>query len=701
MGKGSTHHIAIDSQGYVFADSPDRPKRTMQRNTVFGNRFASGDRDYTDLSFWWYWAQTDWANGVKNELEWEDDAKYYQALNIDAWSKAGEFKIMSGYTTEKDFNDNSLLTSGCYGDVNGETFHFVGTRNITPNVVYQKDGTWSDITTGGGVISNDVSFIWYLMSHNNDLWILTGESTDNSDAVISWTGAAFTDHAAAIKAEMTWGSLHASLCGVQVNDVLYLSIVDKSTTPWTFGIVKTVDGGANWVKVLDRLGERENGQIISMATDETDIYYVVAYEDNFFELWHYDISTSSVAIMIRRIFTSNGSGTSTNTTYGSTSFFGNGYLHYLNGKFIMTVPDREVWEYDPSAGTIERILQRRTDQGNTTYLLPEGGKLADDKIWWGGLMYNGSKFYPTKKNISDGGMVVPLYSDGRIMYWRDYGTIRDQLIYDDNFKSAGIDYNYITLNEMQEISTIEKIANSVTIIFDTFDTAEEIEVKYSIDGGATYTSLGTATEAIDGSSITQKTFLFGDDVTFYKMLIRIHLDGDGTSTPTIKDISMQYLPIPDYKYRWSFILDCGDDITTLDNKSKELLKGVDLRHKLRTSFLKRELLELEDVDYAETKMNDASPAKTDVTITVDSTDDFPEQGRIKINDEEILYTGKTRTTFTGCTRGYRGTNAAAHADNDVISNKYKVLITDYNESIPLSNESRIGEFEVAVEMLEA
>ena len=264
-----------------------------------------------------------------------------------------------------------------------------------------------------------------------------------------------------------------------------------------------------------------------------------------------------------------------------------------------------------------------------------------------------------------------------------------------------IDYNYITLNEMQEISTIEKIANSVTIIFDTFDTAEEIEVKYSIDGGATYTSLGTATEAIDGSSITQKTFLFGDDVTFYKMLIRIHLDGDGTSTPTIKDISMQYLPIPDYKYRWSFILDCGDDITTLDNKSKELLKGVDLRHKLRTSFLKRELLELEDVDYAETKMNDASPAKTDVTITVDSTDDFPEQGRIKINDEEILYTGKTRTTFTGCTRGYRGTNAAAHADNDVISNKYKVLITDYNESIPLSNESRIGEFEVAVEMLEA
>ncbi len=66
----------------------------------------------------------------------------------------------------------------------------------------------------------------------------------------------------------------------------------------------------------------------------------------------------------------------------------------------------------------------------------------------------------------------------------------------------------------------------------------------------------------------------------------------------------------------------------------------------------------------------------DTTITVDTTDGFflkvnapgtlaPESGHeigIKIGDEIIFYTGKTDTTFTGCTRGALGTVAASHGD---------------------------------------
>lgn len=54
--------------------------------------------------------------------------------------------------------------------------------------------------------------------------------------------------------------------------------------------------------------------------------------------------------------------------------------------------------------------------------------------------------------------------------------------------------------------------------------------------------------------------------------------------------------------------------------------------------------------------------ETDTTITVDSTDIFLSSDYIVIEDEEIAYTGKTDTTFTGCTRGYGGTEAAAHSD---------------------------------------
>ncbi len=51
---------------------------------------------------------------------------------------------------------------------------------------------------------------------------------------------------------------------------------------------------------------------------------------------------------------------------------------------------------------------------------------------------------------------------------------------------------------------------------------------------------------------------------------------------------------------------------------------------------------------------------TITTITVASTSSFREQGRIIIESEVISYTGKTSTTFTGCTRGEEGTTAATH-----------------------------------------
>ena len=47
-------------------------------------------------------------------------------------------------------------------------------------------------------------------------------------------------------------------------------------------------------------------------------------------------------------------------------------------------------------------------------------------------------------------------------------------------------------------------------------------------------------------------------------------------------------------------------------------------------------------------------------LTVTSTTGFPTTGQIKVESEIITYTGITATTFTGCTRGARGTTAVSH-----------------------------------------
>jgi hypothetical protein len=87
-------------------------------------------------------------------------------------------------------------------------------------------------------------------------------------------------------------------------------------------------------------------------------------------------------------------------------------------------------------------------------------------------------------------------------------------------------------------------------------------------------------------------------------------------------------------------------------------------------------------------------------VTVDGTDGFPEQGRLKIGQEEILYTGKTATTFTGLTRGSRGTQATTHSNNDVISTKYDVLLTTVSEITTPQGQADVKEAILRVNLLE-
>ncbi|HCK12650.1 TPA: hypothetical protein DHW51_00910, partial [Candidatus Poribacteria bacterium] len=64
------------------------------------------------------------------------------------------------------------------------------------------------------------------------------------------------------------------------------------------------------------------------------------------------------------------------------------------------------------------------------------------------------------------------------------------------------------------------------------------------------------------------------------------------------------------------------------------------------------------------------------SITVVSTDAFPSTGVIRIGGEDIAYTGKTSTTFTGLTRGYNNTLAAAHSSGTSVTDEPNWAISD-------------------------
>ena len=115
--------------------------------------------------------------------------------------------------------------------------------------------------------------------------------------------------------------------------------------------------------------------------------------------------------------------------------------------------------------------------------------------------------------------------------------------------------------------------------------------------------------------------------------------------------------------------------TADENWTSTIIGGVLV---MTNNFDKPQFWELSDgVPLSNTKMQDLSywPSLTLLngavndavtTLTVDSTDDFPTSGTVTIGTEDISYTGKTSTTFTGCTRGANSTSAAAHSDDDPV-----------------------------------
>jgi hypothetical protein len=68
------------------------------------------------------------------------------------------------------------------------------------------------------------------------------------------------------------------------------------------------------------------------------------------------------------------------------------------------------------------------------------------------------------------------------------------------------------------------------------------------------------------------------------------------------------------------------------------------------------------------------------TITVVSTTGFPTAGQIRIGAEVITYTGVTLTTFTGCTRGARGSANVAHSTGVAVT---KIQAPVANTAVPM------------------
>lgn len=694
----SKFHVALDGQGLILQGAPDRISYQQGQAPLYGQRFASGDRSYNDLSSWWYFVQTSWTAGFKDTVAWSDDAKFYASSNIDAWSENGAIKLTRLPALSYTFSEN-IICGGEF-EVNGTTSKYIGTddNGSSKPVVYKESGgVWSDISSS--VMGTSANAIAQMSARSSILWVTTA-GLGASYVVATYNGS-WTDQSSYIYnggATISFTPTGSS-CHVSYQDTMYVFVYDYVNDK--YALVKTTatnpTGAGNWTKVFERTVDTKIP--VACTVFDAKIYYLV-YGTNSCDLRAYDIAGATDVLV----------NTFNNVTL-ETAGRGDKYLVVLNGKLIITMPNKEIWQVDSSSNLTRIFL---LDEYKSSSLASEmkayiggGAVILDNKAWWGNLMYDGTSFFNTHKDVSDSSTstIVNSFVDTSSVLWYVDSVNTKKLyslnIFGSTYKGTA-DKNFIIFNNFDNISGIDKMAYSATIIFKPLISGQKIAVEYTtgeLTSSTSWTALGSASYSVDGGVVTDKTLYFPVGTNFKKIWVRIKLEAtSGTDTPTMTDFVMEYLPTPSYKKNWTLNINAGDEVKTLSGRLSEYT-GRELKGRLERSWWTKSVLDFQDLDYCSTQLNGSLTA-SGTTITVDTTRDFPEQGRIRIDDEEITYTGKTQATFTGCVRGARSTRATTHADNAVVNNAYKVIITDMSARVPVALENRDLEYIMGISLRE-
>lgn len=685
-------HIALNGQGLILQGTPDRMAYQAQQAPLYNTRFGQGDRSYSDFSFWWFWAQSSFAAGYKQEKVWEDDGKFGLSEGVNVIERTGSvvlnWKQLNTQGTAKD------MTYNHGGDASG-THVLVGRNNTDQKMradnAYSGANIWEDSATGA-----NEEIICTGEFGDGELYIGCKTVGSGASMLKKGTGGAFADVGA-----HNAGSGIYQIVPYPDGDAFYLFTFNAGIYRWvrssgTYTQMKTSYPYGTTASLWS-VGAK-NGQRAWLIGDR--IYFLLN-ESNLWraQLWAYDIADDAYV----HIYTF-GAGVNPDRLIPGNN--GALYLFDTNNNINRV----QIWKYTPSTGVMEKIHEIGRDSqtsnivavpvkdAESLYFAVDDGS-SDFQIW---QLDNEDALFcgvtPPAAFAADIDLLT-MSGTGNLVVVKNGGSGTNKYdMYDAKPNNDRQTTGFVQTSEFDgNIPALDKLFYDVTINFDTLVSGQAIEVQYSTNGGSSFTSLGSASYSSDGA-INTKIFVFGTNIVAKKMILKFILTGGGTNTPAFNDFSARYIPFVNYTKLWTLQVNCADEVKTLSGRHHEYV-GREVKGLLERSWWTKSVLDFQDLDYASTAL-DGALNDSATTITVDNTADFPEQGRIRIDNEEIFYTGKTPTTFTGCTRGVRETRPASHSDNVAVHNGYKVILTELQYRIPVALEGKELEYIVGIQLRE-
>ena len=664
--KKSLYNIAINNQGYLLVGTPQSPSRVMQEAEVLGAVPTQIDLEYKDSSPFLPWAQTDWSGGFQYE-KWTDNAGFKSGSGLEYIAKYGQLTLLNNKSsTLKDFGAG--YTFGAALEYNRDTV-----------------GLLIGVTKGSGA-----SQLWKMSTGDSFIGI-TGGTWANVDAVHDMdellgkayigltvsSGSPLKTYNGSVVADITLTDDLANSTIIRmakrIGSRLYVGGY-TGTAASGDALMYSDDEGSSWTAIITKTGINRQ---ITKGTDNLGSLYFLIADGGKTELWW---CNDTILTQIYRW------GNLTNATIKSV--LGKVYIEgkqdgklmrfQWNGAELKTIFEEKVSSLDLDVSPMVNYKNNLHSYG----LVYDG--LFNFPSWV--FKYSSNKIYPF---IVFGG------SSNQVPYF--YGLSSTNLIITKLNSSA-----YLTTgNVVSGIfnggkSAVDKLWFSAILAFKALVTNQTIKIEYSTDDEGSWTTIDTISPT---AGETEKTLYFPNNAISKRIQVRLTLAGGGTNTPTLYDFIVRFLPLTDGKFQWGLRLNCSDNLMLLDGKTKEQKNASELRNLLQIARFNNQIVEFQDVDFSETQLDETLTA-TDTTIKVDSTSRFPEQGRIKIEQEEITYTAKTAINFTGCTRGVRGTKKATHADDTRVHNAYNVMVLRIAEQSSVTPKPKVYEGQVTTVLKE-
>lgn len=583
-GVGTTHNVKIAGNYYLL-----RPGSYRKRpGPVFGARFATGDPDYNNLSFWQHWAQTCWVGGFGAET-WMDDAMFDEGVGIDA----SQHEVMvlardlgpqaSRGTGNWNLDEGDSPRQGEFTVYNGKLYCLrFGDQDATPPsrlyVWTEGSSTWTLVKTFSTEVRTMEPFSGWLVfasrgANMERMDQAEAFSTFAKPAGMSEPGytsrtyrgkyyVAFANFIWRLKPDFTWDGTTAFYTAEGLTHVDNVLALDYSDIHLGFLYFASKDGHI-------------------LRTDG----------NNTFDIWQFEPSVliRSIRSFDGRLFVA-----TTEPLVGTTAQ--QSVLYQFTGSAITELKRWGRVGRDIEPGVM-RVVGSRLFFGAPSLL---GMSDADG---FGVGMYDAAEdAYHLFASCQDatafpGGTEGINWIVDDVMYFkgyiwalvRGYGVFRTLLSYSDvsrfqatyDTTAAGgspgdTNGGYYESSDFDAGTPgLDKLWNAVTVHVDLPTTATSITLAYSIDGGQTWVEVdtlvgnGTDTRYAQTWALGVGNPLEGLRATRFKYRITLRTT-NSTRSPQLRGVIVRYLPLPEPNWQWDMILIVSERQHLLDDTTAVL-----------------------------------------------------------------------------------------------------------------------------------